>query len=1401
MPAQNWKRYWLKKPKVKQVLKDLKEAQFSDAVPAEAIKNLNDEIAQLEKVLAGGKAIVHDRRSAYVKGEMASGGKLQIDPDYEAVPNFPIIIDPGTEAEVKATLDEFIKDNEETMDPDELDAIKNLQPGGETYISVHAGWAKIVRPAEMGKGGATKKLAVLTAEQNGFWEKNFAYYLNDGLSDSRADKLAWQDLQNEFPGLKKYDGIDNAATEKALGNNSFAEGGHLADDPIWHNVGLNRPPAAFTLEAVKAFKEAIAELQKEDHSSDYYKNASAAMTSLVTVIAELLSFKDNQQVKNKMLPAEEVHYLLQKVGIYNYKTGLLLDTDWLNKELATRKLATGGAVDQDTDSVAVLLPYKYHGGIMSAGHLKAGDILYVDKDHKHPDPMKRLLWGWDKDGNDVPGEYARYYERDGRPIHVYYEKPKHATANQEKAAKYDAIREFLQQGNFAKGGSLSDGFTKEEFDNLWEIWSTAADHRKLSFEQCNELLGIIRKYQKEKYAKGGAVENGYTITVEFNKKDKGGVINMIEKTLQVSISDESMFAVGESDIEIYGLTEKEQDILTDKFEKSHIITNYQSQEMMASGGDLNTLSDLKRKLQKGQGLKLVNYFGLTEADPKKPGSSRLGVTRYVVKVQTNGVYLSPDKNATTGSYWEFPPASLVEVSDKGFKVFGIGERPLNEKEKEVIANQPKDAMSDGSTMYYRRKNYFEKSGYGYLYNNEWQKGLYFNSNKNVIMDKSTRGPLELEYEFVDEFAGGGRPKSALMRDRKYQSNEPWEQAYQRSSRPRHPKYKYAGGGQVFHYAEKIAEKIIQHYLPGSEPVEIIHRFSEIGEYSIDTDTAGDGAKIALIEVYFGKKYKEAEEQLSNNYNDFAKFFEELSNKKGFNADILSNDHDETICFRMKALSTHKYAQGGSLKDQTVTISAEKLQQHFKATDTNAGKLLYLQLLKQINNTGKVVNETFGLADIDFGKAGVLKRVPKSILQPLSFSFGGRIPADTEFIESAQWPGLFTIGEDDGEKPLFTREETDLLKDGYQIENEYRAARMDKKQAEEHLAGAKKKNATAKLTHSENEFGGNWRIWVKNTFEKGGSIKNQYAGKTAEQVWGEWNYDQRQHFLLDHGFLKGKANEIFIISAFPSLPDEIQSTVDNHVHFGQYAKGGNVNVPTDFSKVSKKELGKAYAEIVGYDPFVDDPHILKEEVVHMMDSYDEEANRYGDKTFAQYFAKRKFAKGGSLSTLAKDFATHSSKALVVVCKSVGNPDHRQDPDKPISPQNFYAVNTLQEASDKCSEYITEWDLGGGNWAGGDVYDVDGKIIAHVSYNGRVWAKNPFDFTSANGNTEFTGKKLTEKWYASGGRTPRGRSRDRKFKSREPHEQAYKRKTSPKNPVYKKDHSSAKKLLKKLAKRKK
>jgi hypothetical protein len=81
------------------------------------------------------------------------------------------------------------------------------------------------------------------------------------------------------------------------------------------------------------------------------------------------------------------------------------------------------------------------------------------------------------------------------------------------------------------------------------------------------------------------------------------------------------------------------------------------------------------------------------------------------------------------------------------------------------------------------------------------------------------------------------------------------------------------------------------------------------------------------------------------------------------------------------------------------------------------------------------------------------------------------------------------------------------------------------------------------------------------------------------------------------------------------------------------------------------------------------------------------------------------------------------------KAVSNPDYEDDPRDPRGhlsiPANMAPVASLREASLVVRTFIDSHDLGGGNWAGGEVYTLDERfgtpkdLIAKVSYNGRVW----------------------------------------------------------------------------------
>jgi hypothetical protein len=159
-----------------------------------------------------------------------------------------------------------------------------------------------------------------------------------------------------------------------------------------------------------------------------------------------------------------------------------------------------------------------------------------------------------------------------------------------------------------------------------------------------------------------------------------------------------------------------------------------------------TFTDLKRALVPGAKLILVERFG-------KPENQE----RIIKKVQTNAIAF--DKNGTL-SWLPFPTASLVEFDGKRVTFYGQGLRELTEDEKRILDNQPSDpkqgeidALSDGSTMFYRRQAYFRQQNSIHL--TTYNKGKHLRyvrtedgKDKPMIDDPTVRGKVELVYEFA-----------------------------------------------------------------------------------------------------------------------------------------------------------------------------------------------------------------------------------------------------------------------------------------------------------------------------------------------------------------------------------------------------------------------------------------------------------------------------------------------------------------------------------------------------------------------------------------------------------------------------------------------------------------------------
>lgn len=108
----------------------------------------------------------------------------------------------------------------------DLESGKTNEKAAEKNIQTIISLVEKKFPEAMNKEtSSTSKKATLTAEEDKAWVNIFEYYINEGKSDTQADKLAWKDLQEQFPRLKNYSGINDikAKTSKQAAKASKAK--------------------------------------------------------------------------------------------------------------------------------------------------------------------------------------------------------------------------------------------------------------------------------------------------------------------------------------------------------------------------------------------------------------------------------------------------------------------------------------------------------------------------------------------------------------------------------------------------------------------------------------------------------------------------------------------------------------------------------------------------------------------------------------------------------------------------------------------------------------------------------------------------------------------------------------------------------------------------------------------------------------------------------------------------------------------------------------------------------------------------------------------------------------------------------------------------------------------------
>ena len=104
------------------------------------------------------------------------------------------------------------------------------------------------------------------------------------------------------------------------------------------------------------------------------------------------------------------------------------------------------------------------------------------------------------------------------------------------------------------------------------------------------------------------------------------------------------------------------------------------------------------------------------------------------------------------------------------------------------------------------------------------------------------------------------------------------------------------------------------------------------------------------------------------------------------------------------------------------------------------------------------------------------------------------------------------------------------------------------------------------TISKQQLDAQYKMADGGYMEHGGAIKNQYEGRTPEDIWDSYTKEQKLHFLYDHheeineykGISSEEENPWFNVSYksnWANLDEDVKNRFANHVRGGQYAKGG------------------------------------------------------------------------------------------------------------------------------------------------------------------------------------------------------------------------------------------------------
>jgi hypothetical protein len=281
----------------------------------------------------------------------------------------------------------------------------------------------------------------------------------------------------------------------------------------------------------------------------------------------------------------------------------------------------------------------------------------------------------------------------------------------------------------------------------------------------------------------------------------------------------------------------------------YVINSYDGVKKHKDGSpfyDIDTFKNMKDFMEYKKKLKSEGYKEMADGGMMAKGGKMLFDILYENKKPDTINYAGMKKNIAEGklktNQLDNTLNALTGIYDISFDVLDVSENDVitnPNKQKQfaefmkdndaddimtLLAERPKyDTIIDGffnmldGMGYGVLNNYFALRGYyGSDTYNEYKK--YYNENPKMYLNPSIIKPEMISYE-DGMMANGGRLKSALMRDRAYKSNEPYEQAYKRKTRPKNPKYNYGffedGGSTEMHRAYAMGG-VLQHGLESGD---------------------------------------------------------------------------------------------------------------------------------------------------------------------------------------------------------------------------------------------------------------------------------------------------------------------------------------------------------------------------------------------------------------------------------------------------------------------------------------------------------------------------------------------------------------------------------------------------------